>query len=198
MYDLGMYGLLHSEASSQVLLALLFAMWLVDVAVAIVGCSYAFRAFLQTASQPTAQRLLKLVIMNLTEPLVTTTTFFLAFVILLNIPVFPLLLVFILPAVPLTWMLLAPIWNPLPQAQQVFQKTLIIHGVLRLLSTIALWICIASSRVVPSSNLKDWGPYLSIFSVLNFTGLIVLCSSVFGIARILRALGPVRDLPARV
>ena len=71
-----MYGLMHTEASSEVLLTLLFAMWFVDVAVAVVGCVYAFRAFLQTASQPTAQRLLELAIMNLTEPLVTTTTFF--------------------------------------------------------------------------------------------------------------------------
>ena len=76
MYDLGMYVLVHSEAASKLFLVLLFAMWFVDVAVTVVGCGYAFRAFLQTASQPTAQRLLELAIMNLTEPLVTTTTFF--------------------------------------------------------------------------------------------------------------------------
>ena len=106
-------------------------------------------------------------------------------------------MVFVVSAVPLTWMLLAPIWNPLPQAQQVFQKTLMMHGVLRWLSTIALWICIVSSRMLPGSNLKDWGPYLGICSVLNLIGLIVLCLSVFKIARILQALGPVRDLPTR-
>jgi hypothetical protein len=109
----------------------------VSVLAALVGFGFGLRALALSKNHPDAPSL-KLIALNLLEPSVTMLVLFVAFVVMGGEELLDDMN-FLLPAmglISLTWMLLAPLWT---RVTHPIRGTLIAHGLLRWLNTIAFW-----------------------------------------------------------
>jgi hypothetical protein len=138
------------------------------------GFGFGLRALVLAKSNPETSSL-NLMALNLLEPGVTMTVLFAVFTAGgMHASEESTFLLPTIGAIPLTWMLLAPLWTRITHP---IRGTLIAYGLLRWLNTVAFWIAGAMALTQTSSN-----DLLMLASGLIVSGTLILCLSVTHLA----------------
>ena len=136
------------------------------------GIVFGLRALALAKTHPESPSL-KLIALNLLEPSVTLTTMLAAFMLAGGTSAATDESIFLLPVlalVPLTWMLLAPLWTKLAHP---IRRTLVVYGLMRWLNTVVgLIIGIMALSQTSSDNLATLAGALIVF------GTLILCVNV--------------------
>jgi hypothetical protein len=135
------------------------------------GSVFGLRALALSKTHPEASSL-RLMALNMLEPGVTMIIAFLIFVFMGGMADLKDETIFVIPAialVPLTWMLLAPLWTRITHS---LRGALITYGLLRWLNTIAFWYF--GIRALTESQSNDLA---TLAGGLIVSGTLILCLS---------------------
>jgi hypothetical protein len=141
----------------------------------IAGFAFGLRTLTLSKTHPDASSL-KLIALNLLEPGVTMVVSFVAFVVMGGEDLLDEMN-FLLPTIgliPLTWMLLAPLWTRITHP---IRGALIGYGLLRWLNTIAFWYF--GIRALTENQSNDLA---MIAAYLIVSGTLILCVSLTHLA----------------
>jgi hypothetical protein len=155
---------------------LLIGCMVVTGIVVLAGFVYGLRALALSKTHPEASSL-RLMALNLLEPGVTMLVLFVVFVVIGGEMDLKGGAIFVVPAiavVPLTWMLLAPLWT---QITHPLRGALITYGLLRWLNTVAFWYF--GIRALTESQSNDLA---TLAAGLIVSGTLILCLSVTHLA----------------
>jgi hypothetical protein len=144
------------------------------------GFGFGLRA-LHLAKTHSEAASLRLIALNLLEPSVTVGVLFVVFAIAGGFDApddSGLILMPLLAGVPLTAMLLAPLWTSITSP---IRATLVVYGLLRWINTVALWASGVLTLSHVSSN--DW---VNLASTLILSGTLILCLSITHLASSLK------------
>jgi hypothetical protein len=154
---------------------LLIACMVVTGIAVIAGFAFGLRALALSKTHPETSSL-KLIALNLLEPGVTMLVLFVAFVVMGSEDLLDEMN-FLLPAIgliPLTWMLLAPLWT---RVTHPIRGALIGYGLLRWLNTVAFWYF--GIRALTESQSNDLA---TLAAGLIVSGTLLLCVSLTHLA----------------
>jgi hypothetical protein len=168
--------LLHFETYTRGMEELVTIAVVVTAVAVLTSFGFGFRA-LHLAKTHSEAASLRLIALNLLEPSVTVGVLFVVFAIAGGLDATDdsgLLLMPLLAGVPLTAMLLAPLWTRIANP---IRSTLIVYGVLRWINTLALWASGVLTLNHVSSN--DW---VNLAAGLILSGTLILCLSVSHLA----------------
>jgi hypothetical protein len=138
----------------------------------IAGFAFGLRALALSKTHSETSSL-KLMAQNLLEPGVTMIVSFTAFVVMGGMMDLKDETIFVIPAIaliPLTWMLLAPLWT---RVTHPIRGALITYGLLRWLNTIVFWYF--GIRALTESSSNDLA---TLAAVLIVSGTLILCISL--------------------
>jgi hypothetical protein len=149
------------------------------------GLVFGVRALALTRTHSEASSL-KLIALNLLEPGVTMLVLFVGSIIsdLMGLKGGAIFVVPAIALIPLTWMLLAPLWTRISHS---LRGALITYGLLRWLNTIAFWyFCVQILNASSSNGLATLITKLlssgTLAAYLTFSGTLILCVSVTHLA----------------
>jgi hypothetical protein len=151
----------------------------------LIGLVFGVRALVLARTHSEASSL-RLMAQNLLEPGVTMLVLFVVFVIgaVMNLQGRAIFVVPVIGLIPLTWMLLAPLWTRVTHS---LRGALIAYGLLRWLNTVAFWyFCVQILSASSSNGLAMLITKLlasgTLAAYLTISGTLILCVSVTHLA----------------